>query len=231
MINTLLVVEDEEQLRKMLVQHFEADGFIVLIASDGQEALESFQKFRPDLVILDIMLPLIPGMEVLKKIRSVDNTPVIILTARADEIDRLLGLELGADDYISKPFSPRELSARVRAVLRRSQGAEEKILTPVKALKVDLLRQEVILNGQVLSLTTTEFKILALLAEYPGQVFSRLQILERIYGDIYEGYERTIDTHINNLRRKMEANGDTGVKVKTVYGAGYKLMEEGGGHA
>ena len=230
MINTLLVVEDEEQLRKMLVQHLEADGFRVLTASDGQEAVDSFRNFGPDLVILDIMLPLIPGMEVLKKIRSVDNTPVIILTARGDEIDRLLGLELGADDYMSKPFSPRELSARVRAVLRRSRGGDDKIPNQVKGLSVDLLRQEVMLKDQLLSLTTTEFKIIALLSEHPGQVFSRLQILERIYGDIYEGYERTIDTHINNLRRKMEANGDTGIKVKTVYGAGYKLVEEGSFH-
>ncbi|MDD2620616.1 MAG: response regulator transcription factor [Syntrophomonadaceae bacterium] len=227
MINTLLVVEDEEQLRKMLVQHLEADGFRVLTASDGQEAVEAYRNFGPDLVILDIMLPLIPGMEVLKKIRSVDNTPVIILTARGDEIDRLLGLELGADDYMSKPFSPRELSARVRAVLRRSRGGDDKVPNQVKGLSVDLLRQEVMLKDQLLSLTTTEFKIIALLSEHPGQVFSRLQILERIYGDIYEGYERTIDTHINNLRRKMEANGDTGIKVKTVYGAGYKLVEEG----
>ncbi|MEN6326626.1 MAG: response regulator transcription factor [Syntrophomonas sp.] len=231
MANTLLIVEDETQIKNLLVQHFAAEGFRVLTASDGLEAFKSFQAFGPDLVILDIMLPLLSGMEVLKKIRAVDNTPVIMLTARGDEIDKLLGLELGADDYMSKPFSPRELSARVRAVLRRSKGGEEKITAPVKGLQVDLLRQEISLNNEVLNLTTTEFKVLALLAEHPGQVFSRLQILERIYGDIYEGYERTIDTHINNLRRKMEAVGEPGVKIKTVYGAGYKLLEKGSTHA
>ncbi len=227
MVNTLLIVEDENQIKNLLVQHFTAEGFRVLTAGDGLEAVESFQAFGPDLVILDIMLPQLSGMEVLKRIRAVDNTPVIMLTARGDEIDKLLGLELGADDYMSKPFSPRELSARVRAVLRRSKGGEEKITAAVKGLKVDFLRQEITLNNEVLNLTTTEFKVLALLAEHPGQVFSRLQILERIYGDIYEGYERTIDTHINNLRRKMEAVGESGVRVKTVYGAGYKLLEEG----
>ncbi|MDD3268584.1 MAG: response regulator transcription factor [Syntrophomonadaceae bacterium] len=231
MINTLLIVEDEVQIRNMLVKHFEAEGFRVLTASDGQEALESFTRFGPNLVILDIMLPLLSGMEVLKKIRSLDNTPVIMLTARGEEIDKLLGLELGADDYMSKPFSPRELTARVRAVLRRSQGGEERIPSMIRGLKVDLLRQEISLNNEVLNLTTTEFKILALLSEHPGQVFSRLQILERIYGDIYEGYERTIDTHINNLRRKMEAAGDQEIKIKTVYGTGYKLLEEGNSHA
>lgn len=231
MINTLLIVEDETQIKNLLVQHFTAEGFKVLTAGDGQAAFESFREFRPDLVILDIMLPLLSGIEVLKKIRAVDNTPVIMLTARGDEIDKLLGLELGADDYMSKPFSPRELSARVRAVLRRTKGGEEKSTVSGSILKVDLLRQEITLNNEVLNLTTTEFKILTLLTEHPGQVFSRLQILERIYGDIYEGYERTIDTHINNLRRKMEAAGEPGIKIKTVYGAGYKLLEEGSSHA
>ncbi|PKM77248.1 MAG: DNA-binding response regulator [Firmicutes bacterium HGW-Firmicutes-15] len=226
MSQLLLLVEDEESLRAMLREHFISEGFQVIEARDGQEALRIWGEQKPALIVLDIMLPVLSGIEVLKQVRSRDNTPIIMLTARADEVDKLLGLELGADDYLSKPFSPRELSARVRAILRRSQRGDNGMHTTFKSLTIDIGRFEAYLGSNLLALTTTEFKILSLLAEHPGQVFSRLQILERSLGDIYEGYERTIDTHISNLRRKMEAISSQDVKIKTVYGVGYKLVEE-----
>jgi len=209
-----------------LREHFLSEGFQVVEARDGGEAVKLWDEFRPALIVLDIMLPVMSGIEVLKQVRSADNTPIILLTARGDEVDKLLGLELGADDYISKPFSPRELSARVRAVLRRAQRGEETMVTTYRNLKLDISRFEVFLGSTLLPLTSTEFKILTLLVEHPGQVFSRLQILERTLGDIYEGYERTIDTHISNLRRKMESVTPQDVKIKTVYGVGYKLVGE-----
>lgn len=226
MSQLLLLVEDEESLRAMLREHFRSEGFQVMEARDGQEALKIWGEHRPDLMVLDIMLPILSGIEVLKQVRSKDNTPIIMLTARADEVDKLLGLELGADDYLSKPFSPRELSARVRAILRRSQRGDNILHTSFKNLSIDISRFEAYLGANLLPLTTSEFKIISLLVEHPGQVFSRLQILERTLGDIYQGYERTIDTHISNLRRKMEAVSSQDVKIKTVYGVGYKLVEE-----
>lgn len=228
MSNLLMVVEDEDQLRKIVSEHFISEGYQTIEAANGEEALRLWDEYRPDLVILDIMIPLKSGMEVLKEIRIRDNTPVIMLTARVEEIDKLLGLEMGADDYITKPFSPRELSARVKAVLRRSNSIPaEKNMLSFAGLRVDIHRMEAYYNNQLISLTGTEFRILLIFMEHPGQVFSRLQILERIYGDMYEGYERTIDTHINNLRRKMEAAQVNNILIKTVYGVGYKLVEEG----
>lgn len=228
MSNLLMVVEDEDQLRKIVSEHFISEGYQTIEAANGEEALRLWEEYRPDLVILDIMIPLKSGMEVLKEIRIRDNTPVIMLTARVEEIDKLLGLEMGADDYITKPFSPRELSARVKAVLRRSNSIPaEKNMLSFAGLRVDIHRMEAYYNNQLISLTGTEFRILLIFMEHPGQVFSRLQILERIYGDMYEGYERTIDTHINNLRRKMEAAQVNNILIKTVYGVGYKLVEEG----
>jgi DNA-binding response OmpR family regulator len=170
------------------------------------------------------MLPNLSGWEILKKIRQKNNTPVIVLTARADEVDKLLGLELGADDYITKPFSPRELSARIKAVLRRSHPTEQITSISFHNLRINPERLEAFIGDVLLQLTVTEFKILLLLTENPGQVFSRLHILERVFGDMYEGYERTIDTHISNLRHKIEATTISKVGIKTVYGIGYKLV-------
>lgn len=226
MSNLLLVVEDEDNLRKMLTSFLQAEGFAILEARDGLQALDLWQDAKPNLVILDIMLPGKSGLDVLKDIRAVDNTPVIMLTARVEEIDKLLGLELGADDYITKPFSPRELSARIKAVLRRAVNHNDRAAgLALGPLTLDVPRFEANIDNQPLALTATEFKILLMLTENPGQVFSRLQILERVYGDIYEGYERTIDTHINNLRRKMETFPALTWRIKTVYGVGYKLAE------
>lgn len=222
----ILVVEDEVQLRQLLADHLSNDGFKVITADNGQEALRQWKEARPDLVVLDLMLPLLSGMEVLKIIRQHASTPVIILTARSDEVDKLLGLELGADDYITKPFSPRELAARIRAVLRRSTNHDDSHQLTVGNLDIIIERHEALLDGQLLPLTISEFRILSVLAEHPGQVFSRLQLLERVFGDIYEGYERTIDTHISNLRKKMEQVTSQGARIRTVYGAGYKLVLE-----
>jgi len=219
----ILLVEDEKKLRDMVTTHLQQEGFIVAPAADGLEALRVWQDIKPDLLVLDLMLPQLSGWEVLKKIRQKDNTPVIVLTARADEVDKLLGLELGADDYMTKPFSPRELSARIKAVLRRSRPVAQNLQTNFHNLRIDVEKMEVFVGEMLLQLTSTEFKILLLLADRPGQVFSRLQILERVFGDMYESYERTIDTHISNLRHKIEATGLSEVSIKTIYGVGYKL--------
>jgi len=228
--NLLLIVEDEENLRRMLCEHFKAEGFRVIQAQDGKRAVKLWQQSKPDLIILDIMLPVMSGIEVLRNIRKEDEVPVIMLTAKAEEVDKLLGLEMGADDYVTKPFSPRELTARVKAVLRRSNQTDCKHILVLGSLRIDIVRFEAYIDDQLLSLTPTEFKILLMLMENPGMVFTRLQILERIYGDIYEGYERTIDTHINNLRRKMENCPERGFEIKTVYGVGYKIVEKDVGH-
>lgn len=224
MESVILLVEDEKKLRDMVALHLRQEGFMIAQAADGQEAIQVWQDIKPDLVVLDLMLPGLSGWEVLKKIRQKNNTPIIVLTARADEVDKLLGLELGADDYMTKPFSPRELSARIKAVLRRSRSVEQAASVNFHNLTIYPERLEVFIGETELVLTSTEYKILLLLAENPGQVFSRLHILERVFGDMYEGYERTIDTHISNLRHKIEATQKSEISIKTVYGIGYKLV-------
>lgn len=224
MESVILLVEDEKKLRDMVALHLRQEGFMIAQAADGLEAIQVWQDIKPDLVVLDLMLPGLSGWEVLKKIRQKNNTPIIVLTARADEVDKLLGLELGADDYMTKPFSPRELSARIKAVLRRSRSVEQAASVNFHNLTIYPERLEVFIGETELVLTSTEYKILLLLAENPGQVFSRLHILERVFGDMYEGYERTIDTHISNLRHKIEATQKSEISIKTVYGIGYKLV-------
>ena len=226
MDSLILLVEDEKKIRDMLSKHLRQEGFGVALASNGLEALQIWQDIKPDLIVLDLMLPGLSGWEVLKRIRQKNNTPVIVLTARADEVDKLLGLELGADDYVTKPFSPRELALRIKAVLRRSHPNEQITNVSFSNLSINPDRLEALVGDIPLALTPTEFKILLLLAENPGQVFSRLHILDRVFGDIYEGYERTIDTHISNLRHKIEATGKSEVSIKAVYGIGYKLVAE-----
>lgn len=222
----LLIVEDEEPLQKMLAGHLSAQGFDIITAENGIDALIMWRNSKPDLVILDLMLPKKSGLEVLREIRETNSTPVIILTARVEEIDKLRGLEMGADDYMTKPFSPLELTARIKAVLRRSVNQAGKPMFRIGRMTIDIYRYEAFFEEEIIPLTATEFKILLMLAENAGQVFSRLQILERVYGDIYDGYERTTDTHINNLRRKMESFANMNLRIKTVYGVGYKLVEE-----
>ena len=225
---TILVVDDEKKMVDLVRAYLERDGYQVVEAADGRQALDVFHRTSPDLIILDLMLPEIDGLEVCREIRRASDVPIIMLTARDDDADKLVGLELGADDYVTKPFSPRELVARVRVILRRTRPAAPAPSTARLVhgeLVLDQERFVVTCHGQPLTLTLTEFRILAALAVSPGRVLSRSQLLNAL-GETYEGYERTIDVHIKNLRRKMEAAGaGKGCSIATVHGLGYKLQE------
>ena len=223
---TILIVEDETELVKVLRSYLEQAGFNVLTAYRGDTGLSIWEHKRPDLVLLDLNLPGIDGLDVAREIRRKADTPLIMLTARVEETDRLIGLELGADDYITKPFSPREVVARARAVLRRAGSAPS---TPVVlragGLEIDLEAHTVTNAGQSVDLTPTEFNLLATLAGQPGRVFSRLKLLEAVQGAAYEGYERTIDAHIKNLRAKIEPDPKKPTFIETVFGIGYRFRK------
>jgi two-component system alkaline phosphatase synthesis response regulator PhoP len=225
---TILVVDDEVKIVKTVRAYLEAAGFRVVTANDGQTALTVFRHEKPALVILDLGLPRMDGLDVARSLRRDSNVPIIMLTARVDETDRLIGLELGADDYVTKPFSPREVVARVRAVLRRAGGERELAPPPIAAgdVMIDLERRAVTVGGRSIDLTPTEFDLLATLARHPGRVFTRLDLLERVQGYSFEGYERTIDAHVKNLRHKIEPNPKQPRYVLTVYGVGYKFGEQ-----
>lgn len=221
---SVVIVDDDEKIAKLLRAYFEKEGFGVMVARDGYTALDMIQSQNPDLVILDLMLPGIDGYEVCRRVRKESDVPIIMLTARDEETDRLIGLEIGADDYVSKPFSPREVVARGKVILRRVHKAPLK-QEPIKigALVIDIEQFEAKYNGVVLDLTPTEFKLLELFAANPGRVFSRFQIVERIQGGAFEGYERTIDAHVKNLRKKLGDNPKDPKLILTVYGIGYKF--------
>ncbi len=227
MNGTILVVDDEPKIVQQARDYLEKDGFHVLTAGNGELALAHARRERPDLIVLDLNLPGMDGLEVCRALRRQSDVPIIMLTARVDETDRLIGLELGADDYITKPFSPRELAARVRAVLRRTRGG---VITPglVRAadLEIDLDGHRVLRGGRPIHLTRTEFELLAILAQHPGQTFTRAQLLDRLHGVIYEGFDRSIDAHIKNLRRKLEPNPVEPRYVLTIYGVGYQFAGE-----
>lgn len=226
----VLVVDDEKKIVELVRLYLERDGYRVITAKDGKDALESARRERPDVILLDLMLPEIDGLEVCRLLRKDSNVPIIMLTARDEETDKLVGLELGADDYVTKPFSPREVVARVRALLRRVRGQrEEKREIAVGELVIDLARHQVLCHNQLVDLTPTEFKVLETLAKSPGRVYTRLQLLELVQGEAYEGYERTIDAHIKNLRQKLEPFSKGGqCRIATVYGVGYKFeVQEG----
>ena len=226
----VLIVDDDIKLVELLKTYFEKDGFDVLVAHDGKRALTMIQEAKPDIVVLDIMLPILDGWEVCRRVRRDSDIPIIMLTAREEETDRLVGLEIGADDYVTKPFSPREVVARVKVILRRVyKGVVKPELLKMGKVVMDIERHEVKRNGQLLDLTPTEFKILELLASSPGRVFSRLQIVEQVQGYAFDGYERTIDAHVKNLRRKVEENPKEARYIQTVYGVGYKVV--GDNHA
>lgn len=223
---TILVVDDEPKLVEVVREYLEHDGYRVVSASDGLEALKRFRQARPGLIVLDLMLPEVDGLEVCKRIRRESNVPIIMLTARAEEVDELLGLELGADDYVIKPFSPRTLLARIRAVLRRAEAAtEESGALTLGPLSIDGARHEATWEAKPLMLTPTEFRLLAVLAQQPRRVFGRLELLEQIQGEAYVGYERTVDAHIKNLRKKLASVGGevAAATIATVPGVGYKL--------
>ncbi len=229
MSQKILVVDDEPEIVRLVRAYLERAGFTVVTASEGREALAVFRHEHPSLVILDLNLPGLDGLDVCRSMRRASDVPIIMLTARAEEVDRLVGLELGADDYVVKPFSPREIVARARAVLRRSEvGPARPEVVSAGGVTLDLTRRTASLAGHPLDLTTMEFDLLALLAGNPGQVFSRLQLLDRTQGDAYEGYERTIDVHIKNLRKKLGGDPQHLRFIETVRGIGYRFSQTAG---
>jgi DNA-binding response OmpR family regulator len=224
MTKKILVVDDKPELRTLLKSYLIQEGFDVAVAGDGQEALYVSRSEKPDLIILDLMMPEMSGYDFMRAYSREADTPVIILTAKLEENDKVLGLELGADDYVTKPFSPRELTARVRAVLRRAekQGNEQDILR-LGDIYLDRAGRITTVGGLPVDLTPTEFDLLATLMAAPGRVFSRLELLDRLQGTAYEGYERTIDVHVRNLRTKIEPDPSNPCYIETIYGAGYRF--------
>jgi DNA-binding response OmpR family regulator len=222
----ILVVDDDEKTAELIRLYLEKDRYRVLVAHDGREALELARVKRPDLVVLDLMLPGLDGLDLCRVLRLESDLPIIMVTARSTEDDKLIGLDVGADDYLTKPFSPRELVARVRAVLRRAEDDREQP-GELRAgrLRLDLLRHEAEAGGRAVRLTPKEFNLLKTLMREPGRAFSRLELLEQVFGFDYEGLERTVDVHVMNLRRKIEPDPAAPTYILTVYGVGYKFAE------
>jgi DNA-binding response OmpR family regulator len=227
MSRTILVVDDEPRIVELARDYLEHAGFRVVTANDGRTALEMARRDRPDLVVLDLGLPGLDGLDVTRELRKDGSIPIVMVTARDDELDKLLGLELGADDYLTKPFSPRELVARVKAVLRRAdRPVESADLIRVGELQLDVPRMRTQVAGTSVDLTPTEFTLLATLARQPGRIFTRSQLLDALHGVAFESYERAIDSHIKNLRRKLEPDPGQPRYVLTVYGVGYRLADD-----
>ena len=220
----ILIIEDEYELARVVQSYLEQAGMTVRVEARGDRGLLAWEQMRPDLVLLDLNLPGKDGLDVAREIRRKADTPIIMVTARAEETDRLIGLELGADDYIVKPYSPREVVARVRAVLRRAGAAPAAAhRIEIEDLEIDLDGHQVRRSGQVIDLTPSEYNLLVALSGQPGRVFSRLQLLEAIQGTAYEGYERTVDAHIKNLRAKLEVESPQPRLIETVFGVGYRF--------
>jgi len=221
----ILLVEDEKTIRDTVAAYLEREGYWVTAAEDGMVALEQFEKHRFDLVVLDLMLPRVSGEQVCRTIRDASDVPIIMLTAKGELEDRVAGLELGADDYLVKPFSPRELVARVRALLRRAHvGAEpQRDRLEYGPLAIDMAGHKAFLNGVELDLTASEFKLLTTLSRYPGRVYSRMELVEKVLGYDFEGYERTIDSHVKNLRAKLDDDPRDPKFIYTVHGVGYRF--------
>ncbi len=230
-MSRILVVDDDKEIVRVLKAYLTQEGFDVLTAYDGERALHAIRRERPDLVVLDLMLPGRDGWDITRILRGDENLasiPIIMLTARVDDTDKIVGLELGADDYITKPFNPREVVARVKAVLRRATGAAQvrpRVLR-VGDLEMDLDKHEVTLQGRPLDLTPTEFALLQAFMEHPGHAFTRLELIEQALGYVYDGMERTIDSHVKNLRRKIEPDPKHPTYIETVYGVGYRLRDD-----
>src|SRR6266487_3060257 len=228
MNSKILIVDDDRKTADLIRLYLERDGFQALIAHDGRLALDLARQKRPDLIVLDLMLPTVDGLDVCRILRAESRVPIIMLTARTTEDDKLLGLDLGAYDYITKPFSPREVVARVRAVLRRAGEDPDKGSAAARFgdLLIDFVSHTARLGATPLHLTPKEFKLLETLVKQPGRAFSRLELLERVFGFDYEGLERTIDVHIMNLRKKIERDPAQPIYILTVYGMGYKFAED-----
>ena len=231
MTQTILVVDDEPQIVRLVRSYLEADGFRVVTASDGQQALHVARHEKPDLVVLDVLMPHMDGLEFTRRIRREQDVPILMLTARAEETDRIVGLELGADDYVTKPFSPREVVARVRAILRRTQTQPTSSpLLRAGSITLDQDTHTVTVSGKPVALTPTEFSILETLMTTPGRVFSRAELLEAAQGIAFDSFESTVNAHVMNMRRKLEPDPAHPRYILTVRGSGYKF-DEGSGHA
>ena len=226
-MTTVLIVDDQPDIVRLVRDYLERAGFGVLTAADGEQALQIARSSHPDLVILDLTLPRLDGLDVARALRRDGDVPIIMLTARTEESDRVAGLELGADDYVTKPFSAREMVARVRAVLRRTSGArsEEEVVRVGESLTLDVPRMETSVEGRTVALTATEFQLLLHMARQPGRVFTRAQLLDAVHGVAIELYERAIDAHIKNIRRKIERDPRAPRLLQTVFGVGYRLSD------
>jgi DNA-binding response OmpR family regulator len=224
-VATILVVDDEPRIVQLVRDYLEHGGFTVLTASDGPSALRTARTGKPDLVVLDLSLPGVDGLDVARSLRREGVVPIIMLTARTEESDKLVGLELGADDYMTKPFSPKELVARVRAVLRRAEGlaTPSDVIRVGSSVELDASRMEARFDGRRVDLTRSEFQIVSAMAAQPGRVFTRAQLLDAVRGVAFESYERAIDAHIKNIRRKIGAH-----YIETVFGVGYRFAEPSG---
>lgn len=228
----ILIIEDELKIQQIIKAYLEKEGYEIYTANNGAKGLQLIRELKPDLIVLDLMLPELPGEQLLAELRQTSNIPVIILSAKGSEDERIFGLNIGADDYLAKPFSPRELVARVNAHLRRMQSFQpnsvEQLLLSFhhRKLVIDANKHEVWVDGNLTALTPTEFKILQLLTQVPGRVFSRGQLVEQVQGYSYDGFDRTIDSHIKNLRHKIEPNPDEPVFIITIFGVGYKFGGE-----
>jgi two-component system, OmpR family, alkaline phosphatase synthesis response regulator PhoP len=224
----ILVVEDEAKIASLVRDYLEHAGFEVVMSANGDSALAQARRSRPDLVVLDLGLPDRDGLDVARSLRSLSNVPIVMLTARGEETDRIVGLELGADDYVVKPFSPRELVARVRSVLRRATGSSDDgaEVVRVAGVEIDMPRRRVTVEGRRVELTATEFQLLARLATQPGRVFTRGQLLDALHGLAIESYERAIDAHVKNIRKKIEPRPGKPRYLLTVHGVGYRFADE-----
>jgi DNA-binding response OmpR family regulator len=223
----ILVVDDEQKIVEIIQAYLEKDGYQVITAFDGKAALDAVTAQRPDLIVLDLMLPEISGWDVCRSIRKKSEVPIIMLTARDETTDKIIGLEMGADDYVTKPFDPKELVSRVKAVLRRTDSKSSlRDIVRIADLSIEIDKRLVKQGEVVIDLTPNEFDLLRVMAENPGRVFSRMQLLDQVQGDAYEGYERTIDSHIKNLRKKIEPDPEHPRYIITVYGVGYKMEEK-----
>lgn len=222
----VLIVEDEVKIARLVRDYLRQAGFAVIEAADGPTGLAMARAERPDMIVLDLGLPGMDGLDVTRQLRATSSVPIIMLTARTDESDRIVGLELGADDYVDKPFSPKELVARIRAVLRRADatlGGGEMITAG--DIEIDIPKRRVVVNGEAVELTSTEFDVLLILARQPGRIYTRAQLLDAVHGVSFESYERSVDAHIKNIRRKIEPDPKRPSRVLTVYGVGYKFAD------
>jgi DNA-binding response OmpR family regulator len=227
-MKTILVVDDEPKIVKLVRDYLERAGFAVRVAGNGKDALSQARSEKPDLIVLDLGLPQMDGLDVTRALRKISNVPIIMLTGRSEESDKLIGLELGADDYVTKPFSPKELVARVRVLFRRMENyaSENQEILRIADLTLDLPRMRITAEArQIEDLTPTEFSIVAEMARYPGRVFTRAQLLDALHGVAFESYERAIDAHVKNIRHKIETNPSEPRYLLTVYGVGYKFTD------